>query len=104
MAAVFSLINVFKKLKFIQTKENGSKTFSQQNFHASQGKSVSVSHVVFLSEVSSCSRAIVTSIAELQVRKSKIFRHVNELDKYRVCNMKEFELGVLFSFVRVEAN
>ena len=60
--------------------------------------------LLFLSEVISCSRAIVTSIAELQVRKSKIFCHVNELDKYRVCNMKEFELGVLFSFVRVEAN
>ena len=38
MVPVFSLMNIFKKLQFVQLKENDSKALSQQIFHLFTGK------------------------------------------------------------------
>ena len=55
-----------------------------------------------LSKVISCSRAIVSSKTGLQLRKTNRFCHVHKLGKYRLCNVKEFALAVLFSDTRVQ--
>ena len=64
----------------------------------------SLGKVTVLSKVISCSRAIVSSKTRLQLRKNNKFCHVHELGKYRLCNnVKEFEVGILFSVTRVQA-